>query len=212
MSTRRGNTKKLGQKHQNITAFKDYKGATVYKKIKALPNEGLCQKCYDTIEWKKKFHKYKPLKQPAVCFDCKQKVVRFAYHTMCQECAEKAGVCAKCRLPKPIYKEFKKPKTIEPEEEEYLYKYALLSLRKKKSLDRQLEKNPELNKYEAIKAYELNDKDSFDDDESEDSNEEGEEKNEKTKSETMKSEMKEKEKSEEEEEDSEEDFDDDESD
>ena len=56
MSTRRGNTKKQGQKHQNVTAFKDYKGCTIYKKIKALPNEGLCEKCHDIIEWKKKYY------------------------------------------------------------------------------------------------------------------------------------------------------------
>jgi hypothetical protein len=29
-----------------------------------LPNEGLCPRCHDIIEWKKKYRKYKPLTTP----------------------------------------------------------------------------------------------------------------------------------------------------
>ncbi|EKE38499.1 hypothetical protein ENU1_164540 [Entamoeba nuttalli P19] len=168
MSTRRGNTKKLGQKHQNITAFKDYKGCTVYKKIKALPNEGLCQKCHDTIEWKKKFHKYKPLKVPGVCLICKQKNIRYAYHTVCQECAIKEGICAKCREKKQIVNGFKVDKQESQEDQELQVQIERLSLRQKQSFFRQLEKNPDCDQQELLKQFQVKEKDedwdSFDDD------------------------------------------------
>ena len=170
MSTRRGNTKKMGQKHQNVTAFKDYKGCTIYKKIKALPNEGLCEKCHDIIEWKKKYHKYKPLTSPGVCCMCKRKTIRHAYHTVYQECATANEICAKCREKKRIINDFKENK-IEKENEEDLKlqeQIELLSLRQKKSFYRQLEKNPDLDQQELLNQFKIKEKDDdwddFDDD------------------------------------------------
>lgn len=50
----------------------------------------------DKIEWRKKYRKYKPLKQPAVCTCCHQKTVKAAYHKACRPCAEEKGACPWC--------------------------------------------------------------------------------------------------------------------
>jgi len=36
-----------------------------------MPNEGLCRRCTDKIEWRKKYRKYKPLSKPAVSKHCR---------------------------------------------------------------------------------------------------------------------------------------------
>ena len=48
------------------------------------------------IDRRKQYRKYKPLKVPATCRDCKQKTVLAAYHNLCKPCADARGVCAKC--------------------------------------------------------------------------------------------------------------------
>jgi hypothetical protein len=32
--------------------------------ILSIPNSGVCPRCHDQIEWKRKYRKYKPLKEP----------------------------------------------------------------------------------------------------------------------------------------------------
>lgn len=61
--------------------------------IAALPNQGLCEKCHEIIEWKKKYRKYKPLTQPGKCSLCHGRNVKHAYHVICQDCAQKEKVC-----------------------------------------------------------------------------------------------------------------------
>ncbi|KAG5178452.1 hypothetical protein JKP88DRAFT_225426 [Tribonema minus] len=61
-----------------------------------MPNEGLCKSCWDKVEWRKKYRKYRPLTQPATCRDCSQRTVTAAYHKICQPCAKAKGVCAFC--------------------------------------------------------------------------------------------------------------------
>lgn len=48
------------------------------------------------VEWRKRYRKYKPLRQPATCNDCHQKTVTAAYHRICAPCAKQRGVCAFC--------------------------------------------------------------------------------------------------------------------
>jgi hypothetical protein len=96
------------QSHQNKYGFRHNKNSKKTTKILALPNSGLCKRCYDIIEWRKKFRKYKPLKDPGKCADCLQRTVKLAYHTLCPGCAEKRGtVCAKCCLSRDIIQEEK---------------------------------------------------------------------------------------------------------
>src|SRR4051794_39560715 len=61
MSSEKGNVKKGAPAHQNTFAFKHNKNSRKTAKILSLPNQGLCSKCHDIIEWKKKYRKYKPL-------------------------------------------------------------------------------------------------------------------------------------------------------
>lgn len=51
-------------KYKNKVAFSHNKGSKKTAKILGLPNQGLCKRCYDKIEWRKKYRKYKPLKAP----------------------------------------------------------------------------------------------------------------------------------------------------
>ena len=66
MSTRRGNNSKKGQKYQNTKAFKNdlYDTSKGTKQINGLIVGGVCAKCREIIEWRKKFKKYKPLTAP----------------------------------------------------------------------------------------------------------------------------------------------------
>jgi hypothetical protein len=97
------------QSHQNKYGFRHNKHSKKTAKILALPNSGLCKKCYDIIEWRKKYRKYKPLKDPAKCADCNERTVKLAYHTLCSKCASLRdngkGVCPKCCLSKEIIHE-----------------------------------------------------------------------------------------------------------
>lgn len=51
---------------------------------------------FTQVEWRKKYRKYKPLRQPATCNDCHKKTVTAAYHRICGPCAEKRRVCPFC--------------------------------------------------------------------------------------------------------------------
>uniref|UniRef100_A0A0C9QNI1 TSA: Wollemia nobilis Ref_Wollemi_Transcript_16418_819 transcribed RNA sequence n=1 Tax=Wollemia nobilis TaxID=56998 RepID=A0A0C9QNI1_9CONI len=76
---RKKNEKELGGK------FRPYSDIT-----------GVCGRCKDQIDWKRKYGKYKPLTEPAKCAQCGKRAVRQAYHMLCSACAKERGVCAKC--------------------------------------------------------------------------------------------------------------------
>eukprot|EP01018_Ginkgo_biloba_P003851 Gb_36565 [translate_table: standard] len=97
MSTRRG-----PPKHQNKFAWKADAGCKKNEtelggKLRPYSEiTGVCGRCKDQIEWKRKYGKYKPIIEPAKCNQCGKRVVRQAYHTLCSACAKQRGVCAKC--------------------------------------------------------------------------------------------------------------------
>lgn len=102
-----GGTKKKKKKkgrapaHQNTFAFRHNPKSKKTEKILSSPNVGVCTRCRDKIEWRKKYRKYKPLTQPAKCNLCSQRNITAAYHTICGTCAvsEKAvGVMERKRL------------------------------------------------------------------------------------------------------------------
>ncbi|XP_043483641.1 uncharacterized protein LOC122512079 [Leptopilina heterotoma] len=101
MSSQRGNTQRTRpQKHQNRFVFKNDLHDKSHK-MKAINNiqvANVCEKCKKIIEWKIKYKKFKPLKAPAKCAKCEQKVVKHAYHIMCQCCARERDVCPKCGI------------------------------------------------------------------------------------------------------------------
>ena len=98
MSLRKGDNVKKGQKYQNSTTFRAerYGQSRQVKLAGALPLVGVCSRCKEKLEWKKKYDKYKPLTVPKKCVSCSEKRVRQAYYRLCQECAETSHVCAKC--------------------------------------------------------------------------------------------------------------------
>lgn len=83
-------TKKKGGRapsHQNKFAFLHNPKSKLTDKILSSQNVGVCQRCHDKIEWRKKYRKYKPRSQPGVCNLCRRKNVKAAYHTICSGCA-----------------------------------------------------------------------------------------------------------------------------
>ncbi|GLJ49342.1 hypothetical protein SUGI_1043370 [Cryptomeria japonica] len=97
MSTRKG-----PPKHQNKFAWKWDAGCKKNEtelggKFRPFSDvTGVCGRCKDQIEWKRKYGKYKPLTEPAKCAHCGKRAVRQAYHMLCSACAKERGVCAKC--------------------------------------------------------------------------------------------------------------------
>jgi len=74
--------------HQNTFAFQHNPKSKLTAKILASPNVGVCRRCRDKIEWRKKYRKYKPLTKPGRCNLCMERnVVIAAYHTICSTCA-----------------------------------------------------------------------------------------------------------------------------
>ncbi|XP_022193213.1 uncharacterized protein C9orf85 homolog [Nilaparvata lugens] len=99
MSLQKGNTNRTRPpKYQNKRAFKNnlHDTSHITKSINSLQITNVCEKCKGVIEWKIKYKKYKPLKNPSVCCKCLEKCVKHAYHTMCDPCSSKLSVCPKC--------------------------------------------------------------------------------------------------------------------
>jgi hypothetical protein len=105
MSTRKGGVTRGNPKHQNAVVWKPNSG--VKKNEKELGGKfrpyaeitGVCPRCKQQIEWRRKYGKYKPLTEPAKCHDCGKRSVRQAYHTLCTACSKQRNVCAKCCHP-----------------------------------------------------------------------------------------------------------------
>ncbi|CAM9602592.1 unnamed protein product [Sphacelaria rigidula] len=98
MSSRKGsgNTRTRKPAHQNTFAFRHNPKSQKTAKILASPITGLCASCHDKVEWRKKYRKYRPLRQPATCNDCHKKTVTAAYHRICGPCAKERRVCPFC--------------------------------------------------------------------------------------------------------------------
>ncbi|CAN0538243.1 unnamed protein product, partial [Ectocarpus sp. 12 AP-2014] len=77
MSTRKGAgaTRTRKPKHQNTFAFRHNPKSQKTAKILASVNSGLCASCHDKVEWRKRYRKYRPLRQPATCNDCHKKTI-----------------------------------------------------------------------------------------------------------------------------------------
>lgn len=66
------------------------------------PMSCLCQRCFDQIQWRIDYHKYKPLTLFARCNDCGQKSINKAYRQLCDP-------CAKVKTATPVNKETGEP-------------------------------------------------------------------------------------------------------
>nr|KYP46633.1 Uncharacterized protein C9orf85 [Cajanus cajan] len=89
-------------KHQNKYAWKPNAGRKINEtepggRFRPLSEiTGVCPRCKEQIDWKRRYGKYKQLFQPAKCQKCSKRNVRQAYHNLCSGCAKEHGVCAKC--------------------------------------------------------------------------------------------------------------------
>ncbi|KAI9230709.1 MAG: hypothetical protein DHS80DRAFT_28600 [Piptocephalis tieghemiana] len=141
MSSRKSGAKKGPQKYQNEVAFKHNKNSKLTRKIIAMPITGLCAKCLEMIEWRKKFRKYKPLTQPKKCVDCLERKVKEAYHVTCDDCAGRMGICAKCRQQTTIMPSTRKTVAeIEAEKRKEEAQLAMMNERQRRSYLRRLER------------------------------------------------------------------------
>ncbi|ORY99303.1 hypothetical protein BCR43DRAFT_455849 [Syncephalastrum racemosum] len=183
ISTRKGDNKKRAQKHQNITAWKPNKGSKKTKEINSLPIYGLCTRCHDQIEWRKKYRKYKPLTTPKRCTSCSEKTIKEAYHVLCNPCATDKKVCAKCLQSKEIVakKEDIRTAADEVREEQELQRLlSRMSVRQKRSYLRKMERGDDLSHIKAEDfedsdfdfGSDISDDDFSDDDDDEDKEEE----------------------------------------
>ena len=100
MNTKKG--KKKHQRHRNTKAFKVRDKIEHGKLVKSTPINNLCIKCVEIIEWKLKYGKYRKLSVPQKCLKCKLKRVVINYRTICNPCAVKHELCAKCSKKKEI--------------------------------------------------------------------------------------------------------------
>lgn len=65
-----------------------------------------CRRCADKIKWKLDYAKYQEHTGRArKCNACSAPAVGIAYHRICQECARKLCVCAKCQLSAAVSEE-----------------------------------------------------------------------------------------------------------
>ncbi|WVZ68742.1 hypothetical protein U9M48_017643 [Paspalum notatum var. saurae] len=89
-------------KHQNTYAWKPNLGRKINEtepggRFRPLSEiTGVCQRCRDQIDWKRRYGKYKPIVEPAKCQKCSKRAVRQAYHNVCRDCSKNLGICAKC--------------------------------------------------------------------------------------------------------------------
>ncbi|KAG6777591.1 hypothetical protein POTOM_017416 [Populus tomentosa] len=78
-------------KHQNNYAWKPNAGRKINEtevggRLKPLSEiTGVCQRCKEQIDWKRRYGKYKPLTEPAKCQKCSKRTVRQAYHNLCTD-------------------------------------------------------------------------------------------------------------------------------
>lgn len=86
--------------HANRFAFTHNPSSRLTKVIAAIPIGQVCPSCVAILEWRKRYRKYKPLKEPRKCVRCNGKTVKDAYHTVCRGCAGREKICAKCLQPR----------------------------------------------------------------------------------------------------------------
>lgn len=129
------------QKYQNKIAFKHNPGSKLTQKILNSPVTGLCSKCHELIEWRKRYRKYKPLTVTKKCVDCGEKRITEAYHVLCSECSAKEGVCAKCRQSDSeiINKVVKDAATVNKEEQDLMALVKAMPERMRRTYHRKLE-------------------------------------------------------------------------
>uniref|UniRef100_A0A7S1G255 Uncharacterized protein n=1 Tax=Corethron hystrix TaxID=216773 RepID=A0A7S1G255_9STRA len=163
--------------HQNSFAFRHNPKSKLTEKILSSPNVGCCRRCHDKIEWRKKYRKYKPLTKPGFCNRCKRRNVKAAYHTICTQCTwivEKDDVdiigkdttsttmktekkkpvrlCAVCAC--VLNEQEENPASGEKDLVDAMKGTEMLSLRKRKTLERKLARGEHADDRKGVNSHE----------------------------------------------------------
>lgn len=77
--------------HQNTFAFSHNPKSKKTAEILSAPIERCCRRCYDKLEWRKRYRKYKPRTVPGKCNLCEKRNVSAAYHTICRACTKESA-------------------------------------------------------------------------------------------------------------------------
>ena len=136
-------------RYLNENKFKHNTKSKKSEKIMALSHNGLCHRCHEKIEWKKKYRKYKAIKRSAKCYICEQMKVKRAYHTICDDCGKQQNCCVWCKL--DFSKDGNKPKITreareqiaQRESEKFENAISGLSERDKRTMRRRREREEE---------------------------------------------------------------------
>jgi hypothetical protein len=173
MSTRRGEPARGPPRHQNKVAFKHNKNSKRTQEIADIPVQGLCRRCHDQIEWRKRYRKYKPLTVARRCSKCQEKTVGRAYHNVCDKCARDLKICAKCSAATGIVEPIVTRQEQSAADQALLKRVDSMSERKRRAFLRK-----HLNPDGTPRADHLHEEDEDDDDDDEDDDEEDEEEDE----------------------------------
>jgi len=113
------------------------------RKIREVPLDVLCKRCVDKLEWRINYRKYKPLSTPSRCNKCDMKNIYKAYRTICDSCAFKEKLCAKCTEPAEDYATpthwRNDPSKKNKEEDPLMVIMKTLKVRHKRTVQRKLE-------------------------------------------------------------------------
>lgn len=94
---------KKSQGYKNAIGFKlRYKDDKIKLKNNVVLDR-LCTKCFTQVKWKLEYGKYKPLKQPARCNQCRMKRCVKPYRNICNSCADTLKACSKCQKVSPYH-------------------------------------------------------------------------------------------------------------
>uniref|UniRef100_A0A7S1NCP1 Uncharacterized protein n=1 Tax=Eutreptiella gymnastica TaxID=73025 RepID=A0A7S1NCP1_9EUGL len=98
--------KPSGPVHKNSTPYvhmRNCKRNALPEKVYGAMHGGMCKRCRDIMDWKRKYGKWKmmsPDKQEArVCQHCHEKTVFHPFAHLCKNCCRLLKECAKCRQP-----------------------------------------------------------------------------------------------------------------
>lgn len=109
-------------KYQNKTTYKVQFKQHLIDLQEQTPRDHLCKRCFDIIDWKLKYGKFKKLKVPGRCQKCNNKCVLKSYRHNCDPCSEKLKICSKCSKPTKTFVPFVNPKKEEQKNNEFLMK------------------------------------------------------------------------------------------
>jgi len=93
-------SKKTGtKKSQGFKNRKGYKMRYHDDKInlqKTACLDRVCARCFEQLQWKLTYGKYKQIKQPKKCVNCKNKCIMKSYRQLCNKCGDSLKKCTKC--------------------------------------------------------------------------------------------------------------------